>query len=148
MRRVDRESWKESKLKRERNEKHKVKNEESKKERNLNRENFCWHGTSKIGRINQKEKKECVLKKKWSKNKENETSETRYFVERDRNRREMAKKQKMKQTDFTGKREMITKREKTRRYTKGKKENTRRKRKVPTRRNYRRMNRKWWKRRR
>ena len=41
-------------------------------------------------RINFKEKKEFVLKK-IEKNKENETSETRYFVERDRNRRELAK---------------------------------------------------------
>ena len=45
-----------------------------------------------------------MLSKKVEKNKENETSETRYFVERDRNWREMAKK-KMKQTDFTGKKD-------------------------------------------
>ena len=51
-------------------------------------------------RINFKEKKEFVLKK-IEKKKENETSETRYFVERDRNRRENGKN--MTQTDFTGK---------------------------------------------
>ena len=50
-----------------------------------------------------KEKKELVFEKKL-KNKEKETKDTRYFVERDRNRRKMAKT-RMKQTDFRGKKE-------------------------------------------
>ena len=64
------------------------------------------------------------------KNKESETKVTRYFVERDRNRRKMAKnKTIMKQTDFRGK--------KSRKRKRPNKKNHERRRKT-------RKNDKWW----
>ena len=55
-------------------------------------------------------------------NKENETKETRYFVERDRNRRKNGKnKSGMEQTDFWEKGEMDTRQEDTHK-EKGKKD--------------------------
>ena len=69
------------KIRRKRNEKHKVENEEDYKRKEI------W-----TGRI--------FVEKSW-KNIENETNETRYFVERDRNWSDMAK-EKMKQKDFPG----------------------------------------------
>ena len=120
------------KIWRKRNEKHKVKNKEDKKGKK------CGQGELLLTRnINKKENKfqgeKGICFEKFEKNKENETSETRYFVERDRNRREMAKtwnkqiSQEKKRNDY--------KKGKTRRYTKGKRDKKRRKRKDPTKRN-------------
>ena len=83
-----------------------------------------------------------LWKKSW-KNKENETSQTRYFVERDRNRREMAKK--MKQTDFTGKKRNDYEKEKKQGDTRKEKKT---KKKRPNKKKLKKNEQKWWKRRR
>ena len=122
MRRVDRESEHQEGTHKER--KHEKCQHKEKKgewgrlqnERNLNRENFCWQGISKIRSIKNKEKKGICYQKKVEKTKRMRQAK------RDTSWKEIeteGKWQKMKQTDFTGKKGL--QKGKTRRYTKGKK---------------------------
>ena len=108
------------KIRRKRNEKHKVENEEdSKKERNLNRDNFCWQGISKIRRINKKERKEFVMEKV-------EKTKRMRQAKRDTLWKEIETEGKWKkknhETGFTGKKRNNYKKEKQGDTQKGKRE--------------------------